>query len=138
MIFSFDMLSKMFLSNSIDGKELLDLVHIVNFHLVHGRNLFGTPLCHRIWSYKANLPLQKKCLYSEFFYSECGKIRTRKTPNTHAFYVVFVCLRLLSNPGYTIAPHDIILGAIIYLRRIDLLSKMKHPINKVLFISCIT
>ena len=32
--------------------------------------------------------LCKKCPYSECFWSECGKIRTRKTPNTDTFHAV--------------------------------------------------
>ena len=50
------------------------------------------------------LPLRKKCPYSEFFWSvfsriwtvyapyssKCGKIRTRKTPNTDTFYRVYL------------------------------------------------
>ena len=62
---------------------------------------------------KNNVTLRKKCPHSEFFWSvffptfglnterfrvslsiqpECGKIRTRKTPNTDIFYAVWVCL----------------------------------------------
>ena len=33
-------------------------------------------------------PLREMCLYFEIFWSECGKIRTRKTPNTVTFYTV--------------------------------------------------
>ena len=33
-------------------------------------------------------PLGKKCPYSEFFWSECRKISTRKTPNTDTFLAV--------------------------------------------------
>ena len=33
---------------------------------------------------------RKKCPYSEFFWSECEKIRTRKTPNTDIFQAVMV------------------------------------------------
>ena len=32
--------------------------------------------------------LSETCRYSEFFWSECVKIRTRKTPNTDTFYAV--------------------------------------------------
>ena len=34
------------------------------------------------------LTLPKKCLYSELFWSECGKIQTRISPNTDTFYAV--------------------------------------------------
>ena len=34
--------------------------------------------------------LRKKCPYSELFWSERGKIRTRITPNTDTFYAVSV------------------------------------------------
>ena len=29
---------------------------------------------------------REKCPYSEFFWSKCGKVRTRKTPNTDTFH----------------------------------------------------
>ena len=32
--------------------------------------------------------LREKCPYSELFWSECGKKRTRKTTNTDTFYAV--------------------------------------------------
>ena len=65
--------------------------------LMFGRVL-NTPL-------NLELALHEKCPYSEFFWSvfssiqteygkilriksECGKIRTRKTPNTYTFYAV--------------------------------------------------
>ena len=32
--------------------------------------------------------LREKCPYSEFFWSECRKIRTRKTPNRDTFHAV--------------------------------------------------
>ena len=32
--------------------------------------------------------LRKKTPHSKFFWSECRKIRTRKTPNTYTFYAV--------------------------------------------------
>ena len=32
------------------------------------------------------MTLRGKCPYSELFYSECGKIWTRITPNTDTFY----------------------------------------------------
>ena len=32
--------------------------------------------------------LRQKCPYSEFFWSKCGKIRARKTPNTNTFHAV--------------------------------------------------
>ena len=35
------------------------------------------------------LALRERCPYSEFFWVECGKIPTRKTPNTDTFYTVF-------------------------------------------------
>ena len=35
------------------------------------------------------LTLHKKCPYSEFLWSECGKIRIRKTTNTDTFYAVY-------------------------------------------------
>ena len=34
------------------------------------------------------LTLRKKWPYSEFFWSECGKMWARKTPNTDTFHVV--------------------------------------------------
>ena len=34
------------------------------------------------------LTLREKCPYSELFWSECGKMRTRITPNTDTFYTV--------------------------------------------------
>ena len=34
------------------------------------------------------LVLRKKCLYSEFSWSACGKSRTRKNPNTYTFSAV--------------------------------------------------
>ena len=40
---------------------------------------------HFIFSYQ---PLRKKFPYSELFWSECGKIRTRITPNTDTFHAV--------------------------------------------------
>ena len=33
-------------------------------------------------------PLCEKCSHSEFFWSKCEKIRTRKTPNTETFHAV--------------------------------------------------
>ena len=39
--------------------------------------MLGKVLCKCCWR-----SLRKKCLYSELFWSECGKIRTRITPNT--------------------------------------------------------
>ena len=44
-----------------------------------------------------DVPLRKKCPYSEFFWSECGKIRTRKTPNTDTFYTLFCIMHLSFN-----------------------------------------
>ena len=49
-----------------------------------------------IWSAKtapyieivSKLTLHEKYSYSQFFGSECGKILTRKTPNTDTFYAV--------------------------------------------------
>ena len=32
----------------------------------------------------------KKCPYSEFFWSECGEIRTRNTPNTDTFHACYI------------------------------------------------
>ena len=32
--------------------------------------------------------LSETCRYSEFFWSQCMKIRTRETPNTDTFYAV--------------------------------------------------
>ena len=34
--------------------------------------------------------LREKFPYFDFFWSECGKIRTRKTPNTNTFHAVSV------------------------------------------------
>ena len=90
---------------------------LMSFHLVHGRNLFKTPLYHTILNYQAKLPLRKECPYSEFSKFECGKIRTRATSNIDIFYAVFLCHRLLSNSGYTIVPYVTISGATIYLHR---------------------
>ena len=33
-------------------------------------------------------PLREKCPYSELFWSECGKMRTRITRKTDSFYAV--------------------------------------------------
>ena len=38
------------------------------------------------WHFKQSL--REKCPYSEFFLSECGKIRNRKTPNTDTIHAV--------------------------------------------------
>ena len=38
--------------------------------------------------------LQENCLYLEFFWSECGKTQTRKTPNTYTFHAVIIYLWL--------------------------------------------
>ena len=38
----------------------------------------------------ARVALHEKCLYSEFFWCECGKIRTRKIPNVDTFHGVLV------------------------------------------------
>ena len=35
-----------------------------------------------------NITLREKCLYSEFFWSECRKMRTRKTPKMDIFHPV--------------------------------------------------
>ena len=37
---------------------------------------------------KAKQSLHEMCPYSEFFWSECGKMRMRKTPNMDTFYAV--------------------------------------------------
>ena len=47
------------------------------------------------WQSGKLLPLRKKCPYSELFWSECGKIRTRITPNTDTFYVVYLGWRII-------------------------------------------
>ena len=36
--------------------------------------------------------LREKYPYSKFFWSECGKIRTRKTPNTDTFHAVYFAI----------------------------------------------
>ena len=38
---------------------------------------------------KQQLLVREKRPYSEIFWSECRKIRTRKTPNTDTFHAVF-------------------------------------------------
>ena len=43
-------------------------------------------MTHTVIAYRTSL--RKKCPYLEFFWSECGKIRTRKTPETESFHAV--------------------------------------------------
>ena len=50
------------------------------------------------------ISLHEKCLYSEFFWSECRKIRSRKTPNTDSFYEVYAsCIKYLDQSSTIIA-----------------------------------
>ena len=45
-----------------------------------------------------NHTLRENCPYSEFYWSECGKIRTRKTLNTQTFHAVLnTPLRIMEN-----------------------------------------
>ena len=70
----------------------------------------------QLWSKK----IREKCPYSEFFYSvslriqsKCGKIRTRKTPNTDTFRAVIkfsnmICLSkvlFFAVSGFIILPN---------------------------------
>ena len=48
--------------------------------------------CSGLWT-----ALRDKCPYSEFFWSECGKIRTTKTPNTDTFHAVLLTEKAFSN-----------------------------------------
>ena len=41
-----------------------------------------------MWGLNKVAGLCEKCLYSELFLSECGKIQTRITPNTETFRAV--------------------------------------------------
>ena len=40
--------------------------------------------------------VRKKCLYSELFWSKCGKIRTRIAPNTDTFHAVTVNAKVIT------------------------------------------
>ena len=53
--------------------------------------LGGIMVTWLIWN--GTLTLRKKCLYSELFWSECRKMRTRITPNMDTFYAVRISLR---------------------------------------------
>ena len=44
----------------------------------------GSPKC---WLLRVSM--REKCPYREFLWSECRKIRTRKTPNTNTFHAVY-------------------------------------------------
>ena len=55
------------------------------------------PVKHLRWnflravnSFHKKLSLRKKSPYLQFFWSDCGKMRTRKTPNTDTFHAVFI------------------------------------------------
>ena len=70
--------------------------------------LFSLSSCQKILNLHL-LTLREKCLYLEFFWSvslriqsECGKIRTRKTPNTDTFQAVLMLVKIsFFRPIYT-------------------------------------
>ena len=54
-------------------------------------NFYRPGFFHQRVSYKTKcVSLREKCPYSELFWSKCGKIRTRITPNTDTFYPVCI------------------------------------------------
>ena len=53
----------------------------------------NTPNCE-FGVFKSIFTLRKNCPYSEFYWSKCGKMRTRKTPNTVTFHAVLGTLQI--------------------------------------------
>ena len=53
-----------------------------------------------LFSYQRRISLREKCLSSEFFWSECRKIRTRKTANTDTFHAAFRTLSKINNETF--------------------------------------
>ena len=75
------------------------------------RTLFSSSCLTSIYSTSVPkllyLTLRKKCPYSELFWSECGKIRTRITPNKGTFYAVLFFtdpILALTQPNFLFVP----------------------------------
>ena len=62
--------------------------------------------------------------YSEFFWSECGKIRTRKTPNTNTFYTV-----LFTFGNFFIAHKESLKEKFIFVRSV--LQSLVNPVQEI-------
>ena len=67
--------------------DIFVFLQLIFFQLFMQTNLFS-PHAQR-----------EKCRYSKFFWSECRKIRTRKTPITDTFYVA-MCVDLFKDFQY--------------------------------------
>ena len=78
-----------FFKNLENKKDLIKLVRSY-FQTDEIRNLFEIPWIINSGENTRIIVLGEKCPYWEFLWSKCGKMRTRKTQNTHAFHAVLL------------------------------------------------
>ena len=65
----------------------------------------GPQIIH--WQFRQTTEaLRQKCAYSEFFWSKCGKIRTRKTTNTDTFEICSQKIHIITDMSHRLtSPH---------------------------------